>query len=121
MGVSVACTQERYAVRTVPRRRSRLFLFQLALGLLGKVKMLLNHLGSVVRKLFHVGITAAFCFFLELGEVLFVILDHRIHVSFIRSPAYGWLFRRQFCLLLRRNLFQLIVGLTVIGDHSFAE
>src|SRR6516164_5679743 len=66
--------------------RSRLFLLQLALGLLGKVKMLLNDLGCVVRKFFHVGITAVFCFFLELGEVLFVILDHRIHVSFIRTP-----------------------------------
>src|SRR6266478_179759 len=99
MGVSVACTTIALRRSNGAASRSRLLLFQLALGLLGKVKMFLNHLGSVVRKLFHVGITAAFCFFLELSEVFFVILDHRIHVSFIRTPAHGWLFRRQFCVL----------------------
>jgi K+ transporter len=53
--------------RRAASRSWRFVLFQLALSLLGKVKMLLNHLGCVVRKLFHVGISPAVCFLLEFG------------------------------------------------------
>ena len=82
-----------------------LSLFQLALGLLGKIKMFLHHLGRVIRKLFHVRIAPAVCFLLEFGQVLLVVLNHRIDVSLIGAPAYRWLFCRQFYVLLRRDLF----------------
>ncbi len=41
------------------------FLLQLALSLLGEVKMFLDHLGRVVREFLHVGITAVLCLVLK--------------------------------------------------------
>ena len=60
-----------------------LLLFQFALGFFRKVQMLLNHFCCIIRKLLHVGIAPTACFLFEFSQVLFVILDHHVHVGLV--------------------------------------
>src|SRR4029453_16831746 len=97
------------------------FLLRLALSLLGEVKMFLNHLGRVLGGFLHVGITAVSCLVLKFSQIFFVIFHHHVHVNFIGGPFFAWLFARQFNALFRRDRFQFVVGLAVMGHHCLAE
>jgi len=61
----------------------RLRLFQLTLSFFRKVQMLLNHFCCIISELLQVGIGSAACFLFEFSQVLFVVLDHRIHVGLV--------------------------------------
>ena len=67
----------------VPRHAHSVLLLQLALSLLGQIKVFLDHLGRVFREFLHVGIGAGTGLLLKFGEILFVILHHHVHIGFI--------------------------------------
>src|SRR5437660_12835306 len=67
--------KKRHAVPAVPRVKTKSqSLFQLALSLLGKIAMLLDHFGILGRKRLQVRISSALCFFLELSQVRLMVL-----------------------------------------------
>ena len=55
--------------------------------------MLLDHFGCIIRKLFHVGIAPTAGLLFELSQILFMVLNHHVDVSLVRSPFELWLFR----------------------------
>jgi hypothetical protein len=58
-------------------------LFQLAPRFFRKVQMLLNHFCCIICKLLHIGIAPSACFLFEFSQVLFVVLDHHVHVGLV--------------------------------------
>jgi hypothetical protein len=111
----------RHASLDVPHRAVSVFLLQLALSLFGQIEVFLDNLGRFIGEILYVGVTPILCLCLKFGKVFFVVLDHHIHVGFIRAPFLSWLFGRQFNAFLLSDRFQPIVGFAVISDHSFAE
>src|SRR5882762_2081994 len=77
--------EARFSKRAASRNQC-VSLFQFALSLFGQLKMFLDYLGRVLCKRFHIWIRPTLCLLLKFGQVLFVILDHRIHVGFVRAP-----------------------------------
>ena len=60
-----------------------ILLFQFALRVFGKIKMLLDHSGCVPSKLLDVGIAPAVRFCFKLRKILLMIADHHIHISLV--------------------------------------
>jgi len=76
--------------------RSQCFLLRLALSLFGQIEVFLDNLGRFIGEILYVGVTPVLCLCLKFGKVFFVVIDHHIHVGFIRAPFFSWLFARQF-------------------------
>src|SRR5918996_4471627 len=112
----------RHVFSGVPHYRAvSVFLLQLALSLFGEVKMFLDHLGRVLGEFLHVGIGSCAGLLLKFSQILFVILHHHIHISFIGTPFFARLFAWQLDAFFLGDRLELVIGLGVIGDHPLAE